>query len=937
MRNAAVLLLALAIAHPLQAQEAKPAAFPPQVFHWADSVPIPASTPWGQPIEAESTREVRSWTTMPEYTSAWVDYLPDDATVPSPSDHFGHAIGQPGVLHKVEEIYGYFEALAGASPRVRWELLGPTEEGRHLAVAMVGSEANLARLDAVKAGFHTLSDPRTASAAAADSAISTLPVVYAITGGLHSAETGPPEMSMELAYRLAVSDDPMIRTIRDSVVVFITPVAEPDGRDRVVDWIRLNYPTPDTTKAFRGPPYWGKYIFHDNNRDGLQLTARLTQELVDLFLDWRYPLGHDLHESVPYLYTSTGTGPYNATVDPVTIGEWQWFANYEVTSLTALGMPGVWTHGFYDGWNPSYLLWVTNTRNATGRFYETFGNMVPWTRERTLRSSATDVEWYRPLPPRDTTLWSLRNNTNYMETALLSALSLSAKNRSQILRQYWTKASNSLSRGRTEKPYAYVVPADQPHRANMRYMLDLLRRQGIEVSRATAPDTFAVGDTVVVRPGDWVIRMDQPYRNFILTLMDVQRFPSDAPRPYDDVAWTFPLMFDVVTEPVDDSAIQAMPMEAAAELTAPGSVVGEGPDWWLVKPTLSAYSLPARLWLGRTSVEAIEKPMTLDGDEVPSGAWLVRGRDADRARMVALAERFGAEVVGVADTLVAGTPRHALDLPRIMLLHSWRSTQQEGWIRYAFDTFGIPYDYVGVDRLSALKDLKKRYDVVVFPDQGGDARSIFQGIDPEDGPLPYQRSREYPSLGYPDATDDMTGGIGYEGLIAIRDFVEDGGAFVGLRSAATLPVDMGLVRGVSTTQPRGLFVPGSLVKGEVKQGANPLGYGYGKGVTLHHRFGPYFSVDDDHEKNVVVSYAPTRDLFLSGLVQNPGELAEQPALITLPAGKGYYVLFGFNPIQRFQNFVDFGFLWNAILNWNDLGLGLEPRSKGAAPVAAEMP
>ncbi len=931
MRNAAVLALVVAFAHPLQAQEAPE---PPQTFRWADTIAIPAATPWGQPIEAEATREVRSWTTMPEYTSAWVDYLPDAAAVPSPSDHFGHAIGQPGVLHKVDEIYGYFSALADASPRVRWMLLGATEEGRRLAVAMIGSEANLARLDAVKAGLRSLADPRGTSPAEADSLIATLPVVYAMTGGLHSTETGPPEMTMELAYRLAVSDDPMIRTIRDSVVVFITPVAEPDGRDRVVDWIRVNYPTADTTKAFRGPPYWGKYIMHDNNRDGLQLSARLTQELVDLFLDWRYPLGHDLHESVPYLYTSTGTGPYNATVDPVTIGEWQWFANYEVTSLTALGMPGVWTHGFYDGWNPTYLLWVTNTRNATGRFYETFGNMVPWTRERTLRSSATDVEWYRPLPPRDTTLWSLRNNTNYMETGLLAALSLSARNRSQILRQYWTKASNSLNKGRTEKPYAYVVPAAQPHRANMTYMLDLLRRQGIEVSRAAAADTFAATDTVVVHPGDWVVRMDQPYRNFILTLMQVQHFPADAPRPYDDVAWTFPLMFDVTVEAVDDPAIQQMAMTSGDEVAAPGTVLGTRPDWWLVKPDLSAYSLPARVWLGRTRVEVLEAPVALDSTEIPAGAWLVRSRDADAARMQELARRFGADVLGAPDSVLAGVRRHALDLPRIMLLHSWRSTQQEGWVRYAFDTFGIPYAYVGVDRLRASKDLKKRYDVIVFPDQGGDGRAIFAGIDPKDGPLPYQSSSDHPSLGYPDATADMTGGIGYEGLIALRDFVDEGGTFIGLRSAATLPIDMGLVRGISTTSPPGLFVPGSLVQGRVEQPASPLTYGYGSDVTLHHRFGPYLVVDDDHEKNVVVQYAPAKQLFLSGLVQNPGELADKPALITLPVGKGNYVLFGFNPIQRFQNFVDFGFLWNAILNWNDLGLGLDPKpDTGAAAVA----
>ncbi|NIP83977.1 MAG: peptidase, partial [Gemmatimonadetes bacterium] len=282
-------------------------------------------------------------------------------------------------------------------------------------------------------------------------------------------------------------------------------------------------------------PYWGKYIFHDNNRDGLQLTARLTQEVVGLVNDWRVPIAHDLHESIPFLYTSTGTGPYNPTVDPIAVAEWTWFANYEVTALTALGMPGVWTHGFYDGWNPTYLIWSANTRNGLGRFYETFGNSVPWTRERTLGDRSTSVEWYRPNPPLDTTLWSLRNNTNYMQTGVLTALHLTAENRTRILRQFRTKSENALGKGRTEPPFAYVVPMDQARPRDATEMLRVLQRQGIELHRAAEPgawvrydDDQVAGDgpdTVTIAEGDYVIRMDQPYRNLILTLMRQQEFP----------------------------------------------------------------------------------------------------------------------------------------------------------------------------------------------------------------------------------------------------------------------------------------------------------------------------------------------------------------------------------------------------------------------------
>jgi hypothetical protein len=964
----------------LAAQESsKPV--PPQTFDWAASRSIPAKTPWGQAVDVESTRKILSWTTMPEYTNALVDHLPADATVVSPTKHFGDPIGKPGVLHDVAQIYGYFRALAASSPRVNFEQLGETEEGHHLALVQVGSAANLARLEEIRQGTNHLSDPRTTTPQEADHLIATLPVIYGITAGLHSAETGPPEMVMEMAYRLAVSNDPVIREIRDSVVVFIVPVTEPDGRDRVVDWIRKMYPTPDTTKRIMGPPYWGKYIFHDNNRDGLQMSARLTQEVVKLFLKWRYPVGHDLHESVPYLYTSTGTGPYNPTVDPITIGEWQWFSNYEVTAMTALGMPGVWTHGFYDGWNPTYLLWVTNTRNAMGRFYETFGNMLPWTRQRTLGGRQTSVEWYRPLPPRDTTMWSLRDNTNYMETGLLTALSLTARNRTRVLREYWTKANNSLDKGRTDAPFAYVVPQDQARRADARYMLELLERQGIEVSvatadfttddrqRATEADTAAgdgrstiddrrgssgaqgtgarsgsmasagvaasprrpvapsgerarsgrVAKAVTVHKGDYVIRMDQPFRNFILTLMQVQHFPSDAPRPYDDVAWTFPLMFNVTVETVADSAILAAPMERATAVRFTSPVASGGSaDWWVVEPSSSAYTMSARLGLGASRVWAVEDSLVVGEDTLAPGAWLVRARDRSASDMQKWADTYGLTVRGAADDAVSDAPRHELDMPRIAILHSWRSTQQGGWVRYTFDTMGIPYTYVGVDVLRSGPDLRKRYDVILFPDQGGTGKSIFQGIDPEYGPLPYETSKQYPALGKPDATSDMTGGMGYAGLHSLQRFVQDGGTFITLRAASLLPVDMGLVRGVDTRSAGNLFVPGSLVKGVVAARRNPLTYGYDDTMPLHHRFGPYLRVSRDLEGDIVLKYAKANELFLSGLVENPGGLAGQPALLSVPSGRGHYVLFAFNPIQRFQNFADFAFVWNAIMNWNDL-------------------
>jgi hypothetical protein len=919
-------ILAIVFLTPLAAQTSSTevgstSATVPQLFDWHRSTPIPPTTRWGQAIDVASTELIRSWTTMPEYTTPMVDHLPSHPTVVSPTDHFGYPIGKPGVLHRVDESYGYFERLAASSSRVNFELLGETEEGNRLALVQVGSEANLARLDEIKRGLNAIADPRSVSEAEARELIERIPAVYTFYAGLHSAETGPPEMVMELAYRLAVSDDPAIRLIRDSVVVFIVPVAEPDGRNRVVDWHRRHNAEVYRFEDRTAPPYWGKYIFHDNNRDGLQLSARLTQELVDLFNEWRYPLGHDLHESVPYLYVSTGTGPYNPNLDPIAVSEWQWMANKEVNDLTAAGMPGVWTHGFYDGWYPGYLLWVTNTRNAVGRFYETFGNSVPNTMVRTLGAGDTRVEWYRPNPARDTTIWSMRNNTNYMQAGVLSVLGTVAANRTLVMEQYWTKANNSLNRGRNEAPYAYVVPREQSRRADVAYMLDLLLRQGIELHQADAAGSFGGID---VARGDYVVRMDQPYRNFVKMLMEVQRFPDNAPRPYDDTGWTFPLMFNVTVHPVAERAVQALGMSRVESVVVPGRVEGgRGAAWWVIPQEGSAHSIRARLALGDVPVWAAREPVRVGSRDVPAGAWLIEAASLDADGAARLATEHGLLVLGASANAIDATPRHLLDLPRVAVLHSWRNTQDEGWLRYTLDQAGVRYEYIGEDRLRHV-DLRAIADVVIFPSQGANvtAKTIFQGVDTRRGPLEYTRSDDFPALGFPDASPDITGGMGYEGLARLRDFVEAGGTLITLGSATTLPIEFGLVRDVTLATPRNVFIPGSLIKGRATLPAHPILYGFGADFPLYHRFGPYLTVPERLRQNVLVRYAERGDLFMSGLVQNGEEIADGAAIVTVPVGAGHVVLFGFNPLHRHQSHGNFAFLWNALMNWNDLSVGL---------------
>ena len=125
---------------------------------------------------------------------------------------------------------------------------------------------------------------------------------------MHSTENGGPEMLIELAYRLIVQETPFIQAIRNNVITLITPVLEVDGREKQVDTYYFN------KKRAQGDArlplmYWGKYVQHDNNRDGMGQFLELTKAVTRLTLDWRPTILHDLHEAQTYLYSSTGTGP----------------------------------------------------------------------------------------------------------------------------------------------------------------------------------------------------------------------------------------------------------------------------------------------------------------------------------------------------------------------------------------------------------------------------------------------------------------------------------------------------------------------------------------------------------------------------------------------------------------------------------------------------
>ena len=788
----------------------------------------------GQPIDREYTAKIREYLQDPRISTELVADLPASATVPTPLAFLGRIVGTPGELTYAKDMYRYYDALDAASPRVKVWRIGQTEEGRDMIIVALADEAVLRDLDRYKGMLKELTDPRRTSPARAQELLETAKPIYWLTSGLHSGETGGPEMLMELAYRMAVTENPFYDNIRKNVITFITPVLEVDGRERQVDTYYFN------KKRAPGDArlplmYWGKYVAHDNNRDGMGQFLALTRNTNRAFLEWTPQVMHDLHESVSYLYSSTGTGPYNEQLDPITVTEWWTMAQADVMEMTKRGVPGVWTYGFYDGWVPNYLFFAAHTRNAIGRFYEVQSYGPDNNPTLRVPAQTTSREWFRPNPPLPEIAWGPRNSVNISESAVLFSLDHFAKNRRLYLENYWLKNRRAVERGRTGPVNAWVIPAGQRRKADAVDAVNELLRQGLEIHVADA--TFTAGG-VTVNKGDYVVRGDQPYRTLADMYFAVQRFPVQNPRPYDDTGWTFQLMRNVVITTVGDTTVFAQPMtRLTAPAKAPGGITGTGPVV-VVDHTTDNNLVTMRFRLKDVRMFAAEEAFEANGQRFRAGAFIIP--NANAARLGPVLSELG--LTGVALAAAPTVKQHELDLPRIGYVHSWQRTQDEGWVRAALDTYGVPYTYFADQKLRD-GNLRAKYDVIIFPHVGGTAESQVNGIARTgNAPLPYRRSAETPNLGVNDQSDDIRGGMGFEGLMELKKFVEAGGTLIVEGSTSTIFPEYKLTSGVTVEEPANLFVRGSVMRGIVTDRTSPITYGYNAQVPVYFNTAPVLNV-----------------------------------------------------------------------------------------------
>jgi hypothetical protein len=965
-----------------------------------------------QTQDEDFAKAVKDWTTQPYFISPLVDHLPKVAGIPSPKDVLGYHIGAPAKLTYYADALKYYRALAAATPRVKVETIGKSDEDRELVVVWVSSDDNIKNLQQNRDNLAKIADPRGLTADQIRALIGTTKPHYHLIGGLHSGETGPSEMLMELVYRLATETSPLIRQIRDNVIVSVTPQADPDGRDRNVDWFYRNLEQQEAGaggggrgeggggagggggggtapgdqpqgegggggggRGGGGVPYWGKYVYHDNNRD-INLSQMSMRALAEWYFTAYPPIMHDLHESQALLYTYSGAAPQNPNLDPILFAELPWFSNFELAQMTKWGMPGVYTHAFMDGWSPGYLGSVVYNHNGMMRMYETqsgreagpgaagrgagaaaggrgegrrgeggrggrgggrggaadategggdaaqaaaapFGGRgARASGPPTGRGGSQPREWYRgiPIPPGAQNNFSRRNNTNYMQTGVLSGLQLTSMFPNLVVENFYKKTQNSIDAGKADSPYGFVIPV-QRDMTRVAALVNILRIQRIEIGQAAAEIKLSDG---TFPAGSYVIKRDQPYGRLAKNLLEKQVFPDPNLRTYDDSGWTMGLAMLTEVKEIKDKAILDVKTTPVKDVALKGKVVGAGTAGLAVAHYGSTNMIAFRYTSRTVAMKIADKSFTAEGVEFPAGSFVI-APPADMAAARAAVEQLG--LTAAALRTLPTVTMHDADVPRVAMYSSWNGTQEIGWVRFTFDKFGIPYDLIYKERVKK-GNLRADYDVIVMPTQQANRQAVFQ--PPAARPVAYTKDPKYKSLGMYGDSPDITGGMGGEGVDAFAKFLEGGGTLIAMGNAVRFPTELGFARTVDATgnTSADFYAPRPIVNAEVLRLDHPVFYGYTDRIMpIKYLGGPLMSVAPSDQSSVLARYVGGDDAVLSGLMKGAAEIRQRPFAIDVPGGftgKGRVVLFANNPIYRWQNHGEFNMVFNALMNWNDL-------------------
>ena len=397
-----------------------------------------------------------------------------------------------------------------------------------------------------------------------------------------------------------------------------------------------------------------------------------------------------------------------------------------------------------------------------------------------------------------------------------------------------------MAKAKTEGPAAWVIPAEEKRPLAAVELINLLRKQGAEIHRASKE--FQIKKEKFP-PDSYIIRMDQPYSRCVDMLLDTQYYSPNDPRPYDDTGWTLGALYGVKTVRIMDQEILDVSMDFVTEIVKPsGKVTARGKAAaYLVNHTAENALMKFRYQLDDIKMLAAESGFKVGKNKFNAGTFILPVKDnppdlLDRLKQVM--RELG--LVAHGTSKVPNVKTHELAVPRIAILHTWVFTQNEGWFRIAFEKNGIPYSYISLHDIRDTEDLRSNYDVIIFPPViFGRVQRLVNGVSGDD-PIPWTKSDKYPNLGGPDSRDDIRGGMGLEGVLHLQKFIQEGGLFIPITSNASLPIDYGMVESVAVVKPSKLKMSGPVLQARIIDRRSPVTYGYGTKLGVYFDGAPVF-------------------------------------------------------------------------------------------------
>jgi hypothetical protein len=823
----------------------------------------------------------------------------------SPEEFFGFKMGSDCKLARYDKIVEYFHLLEQSSDKIQIAELGKTTNGNPFIMAIISSAANLKDLDKYKRIQRQLANPDGLSAAVAKNLIAEAKTVALINCNQHSTEIGSSQMAVELAYKLITENSPKIKKILDEVIFLLIPSLNPDGQIMVVDWYNKYLGTP--FEGGRMPWLYHKYVGHDNNRDHYMLTQKETKIIANvLYKEWFPQILLDQHQmgnKGPRLFIPPFADPANPNVDSIILREVALIGSHMATSLEQKGYSGVGSAMMFTAWWEGGLVRTPWWHNIVGLLSEAASVKIA----SPIFQKPQDLsKEFRALPGNKRTSnfpnpwsggwWRLRNIVDYELVISLALLEVGARYRDSFLNSFYLLGKKAIESGKTEPPYAYIIPPDQHDNGTATLMLQKLMESGVRVHKAQYP--FRAKD-ITFPQGTYVILMAQPYRNYIKDLLEIQRYPDmrlypEGPpiRPYDLTGWTLPLQMGVNTIEVN-KPFEAELVELTQYPSYQGKMDGKAGYAYLISAKANnSYIAINRLLNKQFPVYRSLISFNHEGKPFPPGTIITPKKNGLHSLLEKWTKELQLDIKAI-NTHIS-IPCYKLKNQKIGLYQPWTANTDEGWTRWILEQYEFPYETLhnaDIQEQSHLKNLQ----TIILPDMRYE--EIIEGNKERTMPPQY------------------CGGLGIDGIVSLKTFVKNGGTLICLDSSAIFAIKcFGLpVKNVlEGLKPKEFFCPGSLLDIEVDNN-NPLAFGMPSHAIAVFSNSPAFEVLPSFQNNPeVIAKYPEANPLRSGWLIGETKLLNKAAVINAPYGKGNIILAGFRVQNRAQPHNTFKILFNSI-------------------------